>query len=182
MHCFKIPASVLDNWIFLGGLLLKDGALKVFLYLCLLYSKCFWYNICVSPEGCKYFLSDLPPISLCLAKILPLTEVHPSFFRVSIIAHCDSIRDGILLPFQWVTIFLDLTGIVQMYHLWFSVLGTVGLASRTPHSAGCYCVVLGRPRNCFYLWVVSADNNWVFVSGEFIYYLLLKWGRLQFSL
>lgn len=39
--CFKIPASVLDNWIFLGGLLLKDGALKVFLYLCLLYSKCF---------------------------------------------------------------------------------------------------------------------------------------------
>lgn len=147
------------------------------------YSKCFWYNICVLSEGCKYFFPDLPLITLCLAEILPLTEAYISFFRVSIIAHSDSIRDYILLSFQWVTIFMDLTGIVQMYHLWLNVLGAVGLTPHTPHTGGCCYVVLSHPRDCFYLWVVSTDNNWGFVTAEFIFSVLLKWNvKEDFSL
>lgn len=46
---------------------------------------------------------------------------------------------------------MDLTGIVQMYHLRFIMLGTVGLTLRTLHTIGCHCVVLGHPRDHFYL-------------------------------
>lgn len=54
---------------------------------------------------------------------------------------------------------MDLTGIVHMYHLQFSVLGTVGLTPHTPQTIGCCCVVLGLPRDCFYLRVVSTDSS-----------------------
>lgn len=48
----------------------------------------------------------------CLAEILTLTEAYSSFFRVSITAHPDSIRDDILLSFQQVTVFMGLADIV----------------------------------------------------------------------
>jgi len=56
--------------------------------------------------------SDQPQIFVCLAEILTLTEAYPSFFRVSITAHPDSIRDDILLSFQRVTVFMGLADIV----------------------------------------------------------------------